>query len=212
MHFADRVDGARHLARLLQHYKGRSEAVLLAIPRGGLVTGRVLADELDLPLDILLAKKLGHPFQPEYALGVVNLADEWLDEETVKRDGIPRPWLNQEIARIRETLKRRSEQYRGGEKPIPISGKTAILVDDGIATGRTMASAVRLARKEGAKTVVVAAPVAPPHTVVELRSLADEVQCVFTPSDFFAIGQFYEDFEQLDDDEAIRLLRRKIPS
>jgi predicted phosphoribosyltransferase len=211
MYFADRTDAGRQLARLLQGYKGQRDAVLLAIPRGGLATGRALADELDLPLDILLAKKLGHPFQPEYALGVVNLADEWVDDETVRRDGIPADWLEREIARIRQELKRRSEQYRGGEKPIPLAGKTAILVDDGIATGRTMSSAVRLARKEGAKSVVVAAPVAPLHSIAELRALADEVYCVLTPREFFAIGQFYKDFQQLGDEEAIRLLRRKVP-
>lgn len=205
--FADRVDAARRLAGRLKAYEGRKDAVVAAIPRGGIVIGAVVAKALRLPLEALLTKKLGHPLQPEYAIGVVNLSHELIDEEVVEREGISDEYIRGEVARLRELLRRRHEAYHAGREPIALAGKTVILVDDGLATGRTMEAAVRLAREEGAAAVVVAVPVAPADTLERLRPSVDELVCLLVPGSFMAIGQFYRDFAQVDDEEAMRLLR-----
>lgn len=195
------------LARLLRAYEGRKDAVVLAIPRGGVAVGRALADELKLPLDVLFTKKIGHPLEPEFAVGVASLDGDWIDEDVVERDLIPRSYLKREAERLRGLLRERDKLYRGGRPPTALKGKAVVLVDDGAATGDTMSAAVRLAKARGAASVAVALPVAPPETARKLRGLADELYCILTPGDFFAIGQFYDDFAQLEDEEAIRLLR-----
>lgn len=205
--FEDRKDAARRLAGGLQAYAGRKDAVVAAIPRGGVVVGAVLAHELRLPLEAVLTKKIGHPFQPEYAIGVVNLSHELIDEEIVEREGISRDYIRGEVARLRELLRRRHDAYRGGRESPPLKGRTVILVDDGVATGHTMLAAVRLARDEGAAKVVVAVPVGPPDTLEKLRAQADDVVCLLAPEQFMAIGQFYANFDQVDDEEAMRLIK-----
>lgn len=206
--FADRSDAGRRLAARLAAYKDAENAVVLAIPRGGLPVGAVLARELRLPLDVVLTKKIGHPLQPEYAVGVVDLKHELLNERVIAAEEIPAAYLAAEIERIRALLRKRSDEYCGGRPPVPVRGRTAILTDDGLATGSTMKAAIRLAREDGAAKLVVAVPVAPASTLEELRGLADEVVCVLVPDLFQAIGQFYEDFTQVSDEEAIRLLRQ----
>lgn len=205
--FADRRDAARELARWLARYKDAADAVVLAIPRGGVVIGAVLAEELGLPLDVVLTKKIGHPDNPEYAIGVVSLSGEIVDEAVVERESIPRAYLAGEIARLRAQLQKRRRLYRGGRPEIPLPGKTAIVCDDGIATGNTMLAAIRLARAAGAKKVVAAAPVGAPDSVAALSEAADEVVCVLQPEPFLAIGGFYRDFKQVEDEEAISLLK-----
>ncbi len=207
MIFRDRTHAAEALARPLAAYRRRKDAVILAIPRGGVVLGAVLARALELPLDVILTKKIGHPQSSEYAIGVVNLTSESIDEGVVERDGIPWSYVEGEVARIRALLRKRYRLYRGNAPAPSLTGKSAILVDDGIATGNTMAAAARLARQEGAKRVVVAVPVAPPQAVAALREAADEVVCLVQPDEFFGIGEFYDRFDQVEDEEAIRLLR-----
>lgn len=206
--FADRRHAAQELAGKLARYKGRENAVILAIPRGGVVIGAVLARELGLPLDVILTKKIGHPSNPEYAIGVVNLGAELLDEEAVERYGISRFYIARQIEKIREQLRRRYRLYHGSRPETDLRGKTAIICDDGIATGSTMIAAIRLARREGAGRIVAAVPVGSPESVGALRGLADETVCVLEAEDFAAIGQFYEDFSQVEDAEAIRLLEQ----
>lgn len=204
--FTDRRQAASVLARRLSAYKGRGDTVLLAIPRGGVVIGAVLAGELGLPLDVILTKKIGHPINQECAIGVVSLTGEIIDEEVVERDGIPRAYIDREVARLRALLRKRGTLYRGLRPELALRGKTAIICDDGIATGHTMTAAIRLARGEGAKTVVAAAPVGAADSVAALRTIADEAVCALEPADLFAIGQFYAEFDQVEDEEAIRLL------
>lgn len=204
--FLNREDAAKALLRRLKAYKGRKNAVIVAIPRGGVVIGAALAKALHLPLDIILTKKIGHPLMPEYAIGVVDLSSQAIDEAVVERDHIRPEYVQGEIERIRALLKKRYAAYRGSRAPVPLKAKTVILVDDGIATGNTMAAAIGLLRLEQAKKIIAAVPVAPADAVEKLGRLADEVVCVLVPERFFAIGQFYETFEQVDDDEALRLL------
>ncbi|MDP3542892.1 MAG: phosphoribosyltransferase family protein [Elusimicrobiota bacterium] len=205
--FHDRQDAAVRLLRELKGYKGRRDALVLAIPRGGLPIGGLLARELGLPLDVILTKKIGHPYNPEFAVGAVSLTGETLDAATISREGIPAGWLAAEIARIRDGLRERYRLYHGTGKPLPVAGKTVILTDDGAATGRTMLVAIDLLRREGAAQIVAAIPVAPPETVALLEARADEVVCLEIPSSFMAIGEFYGDFTQVSDREAAEILR-----
>lgn len=205
--YRDRDEAGRRLVESLSAYRGSRDAVVAAIPRGGVVVGAVVARALGLPLEALLTKKIGHPLQPEYAIGVVNLSHELVDEEVVEREGISDEYIRGEVARLRELLRRRHAAYHEGRAPLSLRGRTVILVDDGLATGRSMEAAVRLAREEGAVWVVVAVPVAPPETLSRLRPSVDELVCPLAPEDFRAIGQFYQDFTQVEDEEAMRLLR-----
>lgn len=205
--FRDREEAAGKLAEALAAYKDRREALVLAVPRGGLVIGKVLAMELGLELDALLVKKLGHPRDPEYAVGAVGLTGAWIDEEAVARQGVPVEGLRRDAERVRAALRERYKLYRGGREPPALKDREVILVDDGAATGWTLLAAVDLARREDPRKVVVAVPVASSAALTRLRRRADEVVCLVASDDFNAIGQFYERFEQVSDEEAIALLR-----
>ncbi|MBI4371582.1 MAG: hypothetical protein HY552_04720 [Elusimicrobia bacterium] len=205
--FQDRRDGGRALAEALGSYRGRPDAVVLAVPRGGAVVGAVLAEALGLPLDVVLVKKLGHPAGPERAIGVVGLTGELIDEAVVEREGIARAYVASQVAGIRARLRRRGRLYRGRRPPLDLRGRTVLLCDDGIATGHTMAAAVRLARGAGARRVVAAAPVGSREGVAALRALADETVCLLEPEDFFAVGRFYRDFASVEDAEVVRILK-----
>lgn len=206
--FANRRDAARQLAASLSSYAGRPDALVLAIPRGGIVTGSVLAEELGLPLDIVLTKKIGHPMNLEYAIGVVNLGGHIVDEDVVARDGISSAYIEKAVERIREQLRKRYRFYCGERPETDLKDKTVILCDDGIATGNTMLAAARLARRQQARRIVVAVPVGPPQSLKALGRLADEVVCLLRPDDFLAISQFYNHFDPVEDKEAAQLLRR----
>lgn len=205
--FHDRHDAAVRLAAKLQGYRGRRDALVLAVPRGGLPIGAVLSRRLGLGLDVILTKKIGHPYAPEFAIGAVSLTGETIDTALAAREGIPADWLAAEIVRIREGLRERYRVYHGGGEPAPVAGMTVILTDDGAATGRTMLAAVDLLRRQGAARIVAAVPVAPPETLALLEARADEVVCLEAPSDFRAIGGSYDDFTQVSDGEAAELLR-----
>lgn len=206
--FHDRHDAALRLARKLQEYRGREDAVVLAIPRGGLPIGAVLASELGLKLDVVLTKKIGHPDNPEFAIGAVSLKDEALDEELVARERIPSRYLDAQIARIRDRLRARHRMYHGDEPPLPVAGRTVILTDDGAATGRTLLVAIDMLRRQGAARIVTAIPVASREAFELLKIRSDEAVCLDVPSRFLAIGEFYEDFSPVEDADAVRILRR----
>jgi putative phosphoribosyl transferase len=199
--FVDRVDAGMQLAEALERFRG-SDAVLLAIPRGGVPVAAEVARKLGLPLDILHTKKIGHPQQPELAIGAVSLHSILLDP----RFHVPRAYVEAEVERIRSVLREREATYRSGRSVLIVMGRTAIIVDDGIATGYTVRAAIGLLRQAGAKRVVVAIPVAAAQTVEHLKGMADEVICVEVPDELFAIGAHYEDFSQVSDDEVIALM------
>ena len=208
--FHDRHDAAVRLASELRSYRDAKDAVVLAVPRGGLPIGGVLARELNLKLDVILTKKIGHPYNPEFAIGAVSLTDEILDEDLVRREGISGGYLDGEVARIRGALRAKYRLYHGAGRPLPVAGRTVILTDDGAATGRTLLAAIDLLRREGAAKIVAAIPVAPPETVQLLKSRADEAVCLETPSSFMAIGEFYEDFSQVEDSDAVAILKGEV--
>jgi putative phosphoribosyl transferase len=180
----------------------------LAVPRGGVVVGYEIAAALVLPLDVIVPRKLGAPSNPELAIGAVaEDGSTVLDESVVTYLGVKKGYIEEESARQREEITRRMTLYREGAPAAEVKGKIVIMVDDGIATGSTMKAALASVKNRGAKSVVVAVPVGPPNTIQELRRLADRVVCLYMPEYFEAIGQFYEDFSQTNDDEVIRLLK-----
>lgn len=204
--FRNRNEAGRCLAARLTHLHDE-KPVVLALPRGGVAVAAEVAQSLHAPLDIVLVRKIGAPFQPELAVGAV--ADGGHIETVINpdvADFVPEAWIGEEKVRQLQEIERRRAVYVGGRPRVPVAGRTAILVDDGIATGATMLAALRSVRRANPKRLVLAVPVAPPDILPELRAEADEVVCLQAPHPFGAIGAFYEDFHQLDDAEVIRLL------
>jgi putative phosphoribosyl transferase len=204
--FRDRSEAGQRLANRLMHLSDQSP-VVLALPRGGVAIGFEVARMLKAPLDLVLVRKIGAPFQPELALGAVADGDH---VETVLNPEIAElvteTWFREERERQLREMERRRAVYLRNRPRVPVAGHTAILVDDGIATGATMRAALRSVRLANPKRLVLAVPVAPPDTVSDLAAEADEVVCLRTPSFFGSIGYFYDDFRQLDDADVIRLL------
>lgn len=201
--FRDRIDAGHRLAEKLMKFKDEN-VVVLAIPRGGLPIGAIVAKTLNAPLDVVLTKKIGHPFNKEYAIGAVSL------EGMILMDGIDvtKEYIEEETSRIRETLKLRRDQYYKQRSPMSIKKKTVVVIDDGIATGNTILATIDLIKKQEPNKIVVAVPVAPYLAIQKLKNNpnVDVVVCLDTPPDFRAVGQFYEKFDQVLDAEAIRIL------
>lgn len=205
--YRDRTEAGRRLARELETYEGREDVVVLALPRGGLPVGRAVADALDAPLDVLLVRKLGAPFQPELALGAVATGGiRILNENLLRQVRVPDEELEEVTAREWEELERRERAYRGDREPLPVEGRTVIVVDDGVATGSTLRAAVRSLRERGPARIVAAVPVAPADSARELAGEVDEFVCPLTPTTFFGISRWYERFPQLSDDRVRELL------
>ncbi len=211
MRFRDRDDAGRRLAARVAELD-LDDPIVLALPRGGVPVGAIVARVLDAPLDVILVRKLGVPAQPELAMGA-------LGEEGVRiLDRALIAWArirDDQVATVerheRDELERRARAYRGDRGVLPIAGRTVVIVDDGLATGATARAAIAVARTRGAARVVVAVPVAPPETVAALRVDADEVVSVETPAALAAIGQWYDDFSQTSDAEVVAHLEEPRP-
>lgn len=208
MVFSNRFEAGIMLAKKLVKYEGDSNAKVLAIPRGGLQVGFEVAKHLNLVLDVLLVKKIGFPSNDEYAIGAAGLDSMILDQKVIEANNISAAYVEAKVKEIRKKLAERYEKYTGCKKQESLRGKTIILVDDGIATGLTMLATIELVKKSGAKKIVCAIPVGPIDSIALLKEKTDEVVCLETPQNFFAIGQFYKDFSQVTDDEAIKLLKQ----
>jgi len=206
--YANRKQAGRELATRLLPYKDE-HPVVLALPRGGVPVGYEIAVALGAPLDIIVVRKLGAPGQPELGIGALVDGDHpegVLDEEAIRALRVSEQYLDRVMAAELKEIHRRQATYRGGRVPVPIVGRTAIVVDDGIATGGSMRAALRAVRRAGPRRVVLAVPVAPAETIAALRPEVDVVVCLSTPESFGAVGEFYEDFRQTTDDEVMRLL------
>lgn len=206
--FENRIQAGEELAEKLLKFKGE-DLVILALPRGGLPLGKIVAERLNAPLDVVLTKKIGHPLNKEYAIGAVSL-----DDVHVFRPGeASQSYIDKEAERIRKILKERDTVYHRNVRSQDLKNKTIIIIDDGIATGSTVLATVALVVAKHPKAVVVAIPVAPPTSIQKLKDSpgVDEVICLEIPYNFQAVGQFYEDFGTVSDDEAIAILEEVNP-
>lgn len=207
--FRDRADAGRALAERLDEYAGRPDVIVLALPRGGVPVGFEVARALHAPLDVFLVRKLGVPGHEELAMGAVATGGvRVLNEQVVRALRIPEHVIDAVARWELEELARREHLYRGDRAPPNVQGRTVILVDDGLATGATMLAAVRALRQQQPARIVVAAPIASRDTCDLLSDEADQVVCAATPEPFYAVGFWYEHFEQLTDDEVRDLLAR----
>lgn len=210
MVFADRDEAGRRLAARLVALKDK-QPVVLALPRGGVPVGLEIARTLAAPLDLVLVRKIGAPGQEELAIGAIADGEHpelVTDPSLIDRLDVPPDYVERtRLAALRE-IERRRRVYFGDRAPVAVAGRTAIVVDDGVATGATMLAALRATRRRGPARLVLAVPVAPPHTIERLRREADETVCLDTPLDFFAVGQFYRRFPQLSDEEVVALLEK----
>jgi putative phosphoribosyl transferase len=212
MSFTDRASAGRRLARRLQHLRGE-DVVVLALPRGGFPVAAEVADALSAPLDVILVRKLGVPLQPELAMGAVGEGDVLvLNEDVVRRARVGEVELAGVEREARAEIERRARRYRPGRERRSLAGRTALLVDDGIATGATARAACRVAREQGAARVVLAVPVCARDTADRLRGEVDELVCLETPDRFFGVGRCYADFTQVADEDVADLLRRTAPA
>ncbi len=209
MLYRDRADAGRELARKLADYAGRTDVIVLALPRGGVPVAYEVAKELRVPLDVFVVRKLGTPGQPELAMGAIASGGvRVVNEEVVRALGIPDHMIDAVTQSESEELARREQQYRGSRPAVDVTGKIVILVDDGLATGSTMRAAAAALRARNAGKIVVAVPVAAKASCDAVRNEADEVICGATPESFWAVGQWYRDFEQTTDEEVRDLLAR----
>lgn len=207
MPFRDRYDAGRQLAALLGHLRAE-RPIVLGLPRGGLPVAFEVARALRAPLDVVVVRKLGVPFQPELGMGAIGEDGvRVVNEQLLRRAGVTDDELAAVERRERAELERRAARFRGDRQMVPLTGRTAIVVDDGLATGSTALAALQVVHAHGASRVVLAVPVAPPDTLYEMRQHADDVICVEAPPHMVAIGAWYADFTQTSDEEVIQLLR-----
>lgn len=205
--FKDRHDAGQRLAQKLVGYKGAKDAIIIALPRGGVAVGYDISLALRLPLDVFITRKLGAPSNPELAMGALaETGYRHLNEDVIREYHVSDAQLEEETQRQKSEITRRLNRYRGGRTLPSLKGRTVILVDDGIATGATFFASLGALLKAEAAKIVAAVPVAPPRIVADLKSLVDEVVVLHMSEWFFGIGQFYEEFLQVEDDEVIACL------
>jgi predicted phosphoribosyltransferase len=205
--FKNRAKAGQLLAEKLKKYNN-SNTIVLAIPRGGVAIGYEVAKELHLPLDIILSKKIGHPINKEYAIGAVSMDNTILDEHPE----ISQEYIQAEIKKLRKSLREKYEMYSGNQQPIEIKHKNVIVVDDGIATGNTLLACLGMLRKKNPAKIIVAVPVLPSNTVLLFQKNADELVYLVASKYFRSIGEFYEQFDQVEDQEAIEMLTQLRPT
>lgn len=203
--FTDRKQAGRELAAKLQDFRNKN-VVVVAIPRGGLPIGAIVANELNAPLDVAITKKIGHPENPEFAVGAVSREGYNLNPEV----RISQEYLSGEIAKLREEIRKKHSWYYSKVREHDLTDKWVVLVDDGVATGHTIFATIELISKRNPAGIVVATPVAPPATIQKLKNsnLVDKVVCIEQPEYFSSVGQFYHDFLPVSEEEAVALLER----
>jgi predicted phosphoribosyltransferase len=205
--FKDRVDAAKKLAEKLIWLK-KEKPIILAIPRGGVVTGDVISSILDCKLDIIVSRKIGAPDNEELAIGAVMHDGSYFPNiEITRMLNVPESFVEKEIARQRKEIERRLMKFRGS-KEYDLSGKTVVLIDDGIATGATIFVAAHWVKKQKPKKLIIAIPVGPPETIAKLNQIADEVVVLQSPYVFNAVGEFYQVFDQVSDEEVQKIMSK----
>ena len=202
--FFNRSDAGRQLAPALRKY-ANEPGVVLAVPRGGVPVAYEVAKELRLPLEVVLVKKIGHPFNPEYAIGAVGLQGE---AYVVPHEEVNEQYIENEVEIVRSRLAEMKQKFFGDQEPLSLKGKTVILVDDGIATGNTMLATVHILRHEQPARIVIAVPVIAPEASQKLSPEVDELIALLVPETFASVGAFYSDFNQLTDEDVLRSLKQ----
>lgn len=207
MNFENRKEAGQQLAERLQAFAGAKETLVLGLARGGVIVANEIAAALHLPLDALIVKKIGAPDQPELALGAVaSSGNPYYNDSLIALLGVSKEYLRREIERQKTVIDERMRAYYSNKKPLPVAGKTLIVVDDGIATGATMKMAIQLLKASKAGKIIVAVPVASAESLRAITPEVDEVICLSCPSYFGAVGAFYRHFEEVTDREIIDLL------
>jgi len=205
--FLNRQEAGEKLALKLKKYQDNPQTIILAVPRGGVVVGYELAKRLNLPLDIIITRKVGAPGNPEFALGAVTQEGQLiLNKETLNYYNLDSDYLKKEAERQIQEIKRRLKKYRGAKPLVNLKDKIVIIVDDGIATGASIKAAIYSIKSQKPKRIILAIPVGPKETIEELRKEVDKIVCLKEPVIFFAVGQFYQSFEQVSDEEVKKLL------
>ncbi|MDO6430346.1 phosphoribosyltransferase family protein [Flavitalea sp. BT771] len=199
--FTDRIQAGKLLAEKLRKYQDK-EGVILAVPRGGVPIAYAVAKELGMPLDLVLTKKIGHPTNREFAIGAVSLTDSFV----IPYPGVSQFYIDREIKTIRERLKEMYRKFMGNKEPEVLTDKTVIVIDDGIATGNTLMGTISMLRKDNPAKIVIAVPVASQSAVRKLSRAVDELITVLIPEEFYGVGAFYENFEQVSDEEVMYYL------
>jgi len=208
MRFHDRIAAGQELAHALRDLQERSDLLVLGIPRGGVVVASQVARAFNAPLDVCLTHKLGAPDNPELAIGaMVESGQVVLNRELIKEMWVPRDYIEAETERQRKELARRARLYRGDRSPPQIPHRTVIVIDDGLATGSTMMAALQALNAQAPASLIAAIPVAPPEAIRRLAPLADRIECLLSPRPFWAVGAFYDHFDQVMDEEVIELLK-----
>jgi len=209
MIFKDRKEAGARLAAKLKNFKGQMDTIILALPRGGVVTGFSVAQDLNLPLDIIVTRKIGAPFDQEYAIGAITETGEGIfDQRAIATLNISPDYLKQTIAQEQKEAQRRLELYRQNRPDLNLKDKTVIIVDDGLATGLTMRAAIKSTKMKKAAKIIAAIPVAAKDSLDQIAQEADEVIYLDAPAYFGAVGSFYENFGQTTDEEVIELLKQ----
>ncbi len=201
--FRNRTEAGLILASKLKKYQ-YDPGVILAVPRGGVPVAYMVAKELGFPLEVILTKKIGHPMNPEYAIGAASLTDYIV----VPHDDVSQDYIDNEVVKIRKKLKEMYVKFMGDKTPEDLKGKTVIVIDDGIATGNTLLSTIDVIRKSDPAKIIIAVPVAPESAVSKLSREVDDVVVVMMPENFYGVGSFYEDFDQVSDEEVIFYLNK----
>ena len=205
--FKDRTDAGLLLVKKLSNYHNNKDAVVVTIPRGGIPLGYVISKGLHLPLELVLSKKIGHPLHKEFAIGAVTLTDRILSDAA---NDISRMYIEEETSRIRAILKERQDDYYDTRKPISFKNKIVIVVDDGVATGNTLMSSIKLIEKQKPSQIIVALPVGPPSVIEKIKNIpsVNDTICLLVPENFRAVGQFYKNFDPIKDNEVVTLLEK----
>lgn len=207
MVFKNRQDAGKKLAKELKSFKNQENTILLALPRGGVVVAFVIAQELNLPLDLVVPRKIGAPNHEEYAIGAITETGQGIfDQAAIESLNVSRAYLDDKVKTEKKEAQRRLKTYRQDRPPLNLDGKTVIIIDDGIATGLTMQAAIESVKQKKAKKIIVAVPVSAQDSLSKIKKQADQVICLDTPLFFGAVGAFYENFEQTKDQEVIDLM------
>ena len=209
MIFKDRQEAGRRLISKLQKYKSKAGVIVLGLPRGGVVVAFEIAQGLNLPLDLIVTRKIGAPDSPEFAIGAITEKGESVfDETTISIYGINQKYIDEEIKKEKKEAERRLKVYRGNRPLLNLQGKTAILVDDGVATGLTLRAAIRSVKTKNAKQIIVAVPVIAQDSLEKIKNEVDEIIYLDSPLYFSAVGSFYESFIQTEDEEVVELMNK----